>query len=164
MVRSGEGRRRVRSLAENLKTLIFRGWYCVEIWLRMVCNQEIAFIHCQCTLFAAPREARLPGMDLGRRHLSTDRQDYVVNWGNRANRKTIQLTAVATVDRESGYVLAFSPNFDASLDQDEVEAAWRDAGDANKPPQMRDTARVWTNADYEASLARAAARPVPALR
>jgi hypothetical protein len=40
MVRSGEGRRRVRSLGENLKTLIFRGWYCVQNWLRMVCNQE----------------------------------------------------------------------------------------------------------------------------
>lgn len=63
---------------------------------------KIAFIHRQCTLFASSREARLPGMDLGRRHLSTDRQDYVVNWGSRANRKTIQLTAVATADRESG--------------------------------------------------------------
>jgi hypothetical protein len=40
MIRSGEGRRRARSLGENLKTLIFRGWYGVQIWLRMVCNQE----------------------------------------------------------------------------------------------------------------------------
>lgn len=124
---------------------------------------KIAFIHRQCTLFAAPREARLPGMDLGRRHLSTDRQDSVVNWGNRANRKTIQLTAVATVDRESGYVLAFSPNFDASLDQDEVEARWLASGDVEKPPQLRHVARVWTKADYEASLARATTKSQPRL-
>lgn len=125
---------------------------------------KIGFIHRQCALFAASREARLPEMDLGRRHLSTDRQDYIVNWGSRANRKTIQLTAVATADRESGYLLAFSPNFDGSMDQEAVEAAWRAAGDADKPPHLRDTARVWTLADYEASLARAAARPMPALR
>jgi transposase-like protein len=125
---------------------------------------KIAFIHRQCALFAASREARLPEMDLGRRHLCTDRQDYIVNWGSRANRKTIQLTAVATADRASGYILAFSPNFDSSLDPDEVEAVWKNAGDADKPPQMRETARVWTKADYEASLARAAARPLPALR
>jgi hypothetical protein len=84
---------------------------------------KIRFIHRQCSLFAASRETRLPGMDLGRRYLCTDRQDYIVNWGSRTNRKTIQLTAVATADRESGYVFAFSPNFDASLDQDAAEAA-----------------------------------------
>ena len=125
---------------------------------------KIAFIHRQCALFAASRESRLPSMDLGRRHLCTDRQDYIVNWGSRSNRRTIQLTAVATADRASGYLLAFSPNFDGSLDQEEVEAAWKAAGDAEKTPPFRSTARVWTKADYEASLARAAARPMPALK
>ena len=90
---------------------------------------KIWFIHRQCSMFAAARETRLSTMDLGRRYLSTDRQDYIVNWGNRTNRKTIQLTAVATADRESGYLFAFSPNFDASLDQDQAEAAWLTAGD-----------------------------------
>ena len=117
---------------------------------------KIRFIHRQCMLFAASREARLPEMDLGRRYLSTDRQDYIVNWGSRTNRKTIQLTAVATADRESSYLFGFSPNFDASLDQDAAEAAWLEAGDADKPPQMRDTARFWTKADYAQSLARSA--------
>jgi len=124
---------------------------------------KIRFIHRQCSLFAASRETRLSEMDLGRRYLSTDRQDYIVNWGSRSNRKTIQLTAVATADRESGYLFAFSPNFDASLDQDQAEAAWLAAGDADKPPQMRDTARLWTKADYVQSLARAAAKRLPAL-
>jgi transposase-like protein len=123
---------------------------------------KIRFIHRQCSLFAASRETGLPQMDLGRRYLSTDRQDYIVNWGSRSNRKTIQLTAVATADRESGYLFAFSPNFDASLDQAAAEAAWLAAGDADKPPQMRDTARLWTKADYAQSLARAAAKRLPA--
>jgi hypothetical protein len=62
----------------------------------------------------------------------------------------------------SGYLFAFSPNFDASLDQDQAEAAWLAAGDAAKPPHMRATARIWTKADYEQSLARAAAKKLPA--
>jgi len=123
---------------------------------------KIRFIHRQCSLFAASRESRLPDMDLGRRYLCTDRQDYIVNWGSRTNRKTIQLTAVATADRESGYLFGFSPNFDASLDQDAAEAAWLAAGDGDKPPQMRDTARFWTKADYAQSLARAADKRLPA--
>ena len=125
---------------------------------------KIWFIHRQCSMFAAARETRLSTMDLGRRYLSTDRQDYIVNWGNRTNRKTIQLTAGATADRESGYLFAFSPNFDASLDQDQAEAAWLTAGDADKPPQMRDTARLWTKADYAQSLARTAAKRLPPLQ
>ena len=123
---------------------------------------KIRFIHRQCSLFAASREACLPDMDLGSRYLCTDRQDYVVNWGSRTNRKTIQLTAVATADRASGYLFGFTPNFDASLDQDAAEAAWLTAGDADKPPQMRDTARFWTKADYAQSLARAADKQFPA--
>jgi transposase-like protein len=122
---------------------------------------KIRFTHRQCSLFAASREARLPDMNLGRRFLCTDRQDYIVNWGSRTSRRTIQLTAVATADRESGYLFAFSPNFDEALDQDQAEAAWLAAGDAAKPPQMRDTARIWTKADYEQSLARAAAKKLP---
>jgi transposase-like protein len=124
---------------------------------------KIRFIHRQCSLFAASRETRLPEMDLGCRYLSTDRQDYIVNWGSRTNRKTVQLTAVATADRESGYLFAFSPNFDASLDQDAAEAAWLAAGDADKPPQMRDTARFWTKSDYAQSLTRSAAKRLPVL-
>lgn len=123
---------------------------------------KIRFIHRQCSLFAASREACLPDMDLGRRYLCTDRQDYIVNWGSRTNRKTIQLAAVATADREFGYLFGFSPNFDASLDQDAAEAAWLTAGDADKPPQMRDTARLWTRSDYAQSLARAADKQFPA--
>jgi hypothetical protein len=125
---------------------------------------KIVFINRQCALFAASREALLPKMDLGRRYLSTDRQDYIVNWGSRTNRKTVQLTAVATADRASGYLFAFSPNFDSSLDQDEVETDWLAARDADKAPQLRDTARLWTKADYAESLARAAATPLPALK
>jgi hypothetical protein len=125
---------------------------------------KIRFINRQCALFSAAREARLPEMDLKRLHLGTDRQDYLVNWGSRSNRKTIQLTAVATADRASGYIFAFSPSFDPSLEQAEVEAAWRAADDAAQPPQLRATARVWTEADYAESLARTDAKPLPALK
>jgi hypothetical protein len=44
---------------------------------------KIRFIHRQWSLFAASGETRLPEVDLGRRYLSTDRQDYIVNWVSR---------------------------------------------------------------------------------
>jgi hypothetical protein len=119
---------------------------------------KITHIHRQCALFTAAREAKLPRMALGRMILATDRQDYLVNWGSRTSRKTIQLTAVATADRFSGYVFGLAPNFDSSTNQELVEAAWLASDDAIRPPHLRDWARVWTRADYEASLARNAGR------
>ena len=119
---------------------------------------KIDFIHQQCSQFAASRENRLPGMAIPRLYLSTDRQDYMVNWGDRKARRTIQLTTVATTDQESGYVFGLIPNFDAAVDPDEVEADWAVCGDATAPPAHRKYARIWTRADYERSLARAAAR------
>lgn len=112
---------------------------------------KIEFIYRQCALFAAAREAKLPSMDLGERSLATDKQDYIVNWGDRAKRETIQLTAVATADVRSGYVFGFTLNFDPDLTPQQVEAMWRASGDAEKKPHMRELARVWTMADYMAS-------------
>jgi hypothetical protein len=119
---------------------------------------KIDFIHRQCTLFAASREARLPGMDLGTRFLCTDRQDYMVNWGDRKARNTIQLTAVATADRASSYIFGFAANYDPTMSLDEADGLAATEGDAAKAPAMRTTARVWTTTDYESSLQRAAAR------
>jgi transposase-like protein len=118
---------------------------------------KIAFLYRQCALFAASREARLPAMALGERWLSTDRQDYLVNWGSRSARRTIQLTAVTTADQASGYVFGLQPNFDPDLTPEDVEAGWEASGDAAKPPHMRDWARVWTVADYRTSVVRSAA-------
>ena len=102
---------------------------------------KVEHLHRQCALFTASREARLPGMDLVPMTLATDRQDYLVNWSSQASRRTIQLTAVATADRRSGYLLGLVPNVDPDVDAAAVEAAQEASGDAAKPPHMRDFAR-----------------------
>lgn len=112
---------------------------------------KIDFIYAQCRLFAQERERHLPEMAFDRLYLSTDRQDYIVNWGDRSARKTIQLTAIATADQESGYLFGFSPNFDAGISPKALEEACRQADDWQLPPAMRQHARLWTQADYERS-------------
>ena len=116
---------------------------------------KIDFIYEQCRLFAASREAQLRQMEFKRLYLSTDRQDYLVNWGDRSARKTIQLTAVATADQRSGYIFGLTPNFDASVDPAEIEQRWTNERESSKRPQMRSLARVWTEFDYRLSAARA---------
>ena len=117
---------------------------------------KIDFIYRQCRLFAASRESRLPGMRFDRLYLSTDRQDYMVNWGDRKARKTVQLTAVATADLKSGYLFGLTPNFDASMTQDELEREVFRRGDNLRPFALREYARLWTLSDYQDSVIRSA--------
>jgi transposase-like protein len=112
---------------------------------------KIDFIYRQCKAFEAEREAHMPSLHIPRLYLSTDRQDYLVNWGDRSARKTIQLTAVATADLASGYVFGLVPNFDPAVLPEYLEKRWLGHGDRHKPPALRATARLWTLADYAAS-------------
>jgi hypothetical protein len=113
---------------------------------------KIDFIYRQCAAFAADRERRLFDMSFGEINLSTDCQHYMVNWGDRDRRETIQLMAIASAERNSGYVFGLMPNFDPDLTPEDVEEGWKAAEDGTKAPHLREWARVWTKADYMASL------------
>jgi hypothetical protein len=117
---------------------------------------KIDFIYEQCRLFAASREMALPRMEFDRLYLCTDRQDYMVNWGDRSARKTIQLTAVATSELRSGYIFGLTPNFDPSIDPAGLQEAVELAGDPGKPYALRQFARLWTDGDYKTSVFRSA--------
>jgi transposase-like protein len=116
---------------------------------------KIDFLYRQCLAFSASRERELCTMAFDRLYLSTDRQDYIVNWGDRRNRKTVQLTTIGTADRRSGYVFGLTPNFDAAIDPTELERDWQASGDYLKAPAMRRFARLWTLDDYRASTEKA---------
>ncbi len=120
---------------------------------------KINFIYDQCRAFVADRERDLAAMTFERLYLSTDRQDYLVNWPDKNVRKTIQLTAIATADLNSGYVFGLTPNYDPSITQSELEALWTASNDQTKPLAMRETARLWTLADYAVSTANSAKAP-----
>jgi len=117
---------------------------------------KINFIYDQCRRFSSDRERQLAAMTFERLYLCTDRQDYLVNWPDKAIRKTIQLTAIATTDLESGYIFGLTPNYDPSITQSDLEAIYLAANDQSKPVAMRETARLWTKADYDAGTAKSA--------
>jgi len=110
---------------------------------------KIDFIHRQCVAFLADRERRIAGLGLRRLYISTDRQDYVLNWSSRKDRKNTTITAVASADNRSGYVFGMHTNIDPSIDTERMEAEAIVAGDfAVTEPAFRKFARFWTTPDY----------------
>ncbi|HEV2007220.1 MAG TPA: hypothetical protein VGQ88_00715 [Burkholderiales bacterium] len=119
---------------------------------------KIDFLHEQCLAFAAARERRLlAGMPLSRLYLATDRQDYVVNWTQRQDRRNVVLHAVGTADNGTGYVFGLHLNYDPALDADAIERAAVAAGDYQSKLPFRRYARCWLRADYQAAAARSVA-------
>ena len=117
-------------------------------------RDKIEFIHQQCLAFGADREsALLDAMPIRRLYLSTDRQDYVVNWTHREDRRNVVLHAVSTADNATGYVFGTHLNYDATLDADAIEAEAEKIGDASKKGPYKRYARLWLKRDYMEALA-----------
>src|SRR3546814_8734467 len=62
---------------------------------------KIDFIHRQCLAFAADRERDLQNLPLRRLFISTDRQDYQVNWTDRKNNGNVQRSEEQTSELQS---------------------------------------------------------------
>ena len=113
---------------------------------------KIEFIHRQCLAFLGDRESRIADLKLKRLYISTDRQDHVLNWSSRKDRKNTCFTAIGSSENRSGYVFAMNANFDPSIDTELMEAHAIVAGDfEKKEPAFRKFARLWTTPDHEIS-------------
>jgi hypothetical protein len=56
---------------------------------------KLDFIYEQCVAFSAKKEKRIPEVVKGRKcYLAVDRQDYIVNWSRRRDRRNLQLRAI----------------------------------------------------------------------
>ncbi len=120
---------------------------------------RLDFLHHQCQAFAAHRERALANLPIRRLYLGVDRQDYLVNWRVRKDKRNIQLSAIAAVDNEHGYCFGMHLNFDPSLDSEAVQAEVESNGDLGLPAPHRRFARLWLNADHsEASVKSAATK------
>lgn len=53
--------------------------------------------------------------------MAVDKQDYEVNWSERKDKRNIVLSAITSADNKTGYVFGIHPNFDGSLDKEEIE-------------------------------------------
>ena len=110
---------------------------------------EVADIHPKTFYHRlAHRERALANFPIRRLYLGVDRQDYLVNWLVRKDKRNIQLSAIAAVDNEHGYCFGMHLNFDPSLDSEAVQAEVQNNGDLGMPYPHRRFARLWLNADH----------------
>jgi transposase-like protein len=113
---------------------------------------KVDFLYDQCRKFVASRESRLPEMKFRKLRIATDMQDYMVNWPNKAMRKTIQFRALASSCLDSGYVLACHPQIDSRFDTNQIQDAIVESGDLRQRPAFRQYARLWSYEDYASCL------------
>jgi transposase-like protein len=116
---------------------------------------KIDFLHRQCLAFAGHREQRLlGGFAIPRLYIGIDRQDYVVNWTRREDKRNVQLTAVGSADNVTGYVFGMHLNFDPDAEAPAVERESQVLGEAFLGLPFRRPARLWLAADYAAASQR----------
>jgi len=119
---------------------------------------KINFLHRQSVAFVADREKKLlDGKQIHRLYVSVDRQDYVVNWTKRSDKRNTQLSAVGSADNVTGYVFGMHLNYDGSLDSVAIETDASVIGDYELKPPFRKYARLWLQGDYEDSIKRSLA-------
>ena len=110
---------------------------------------KLDFLHRQCLAFVGHREQRLlQDFSIPRLYIGIDRQDYVVNWTQRQDKRNVQLTAVGSADNATRYVFGMHLNFDPDAEADiiEHEAATLKDGELQMP--FRRHARLWLASDY----------------
>ena len=113
---------------------------------------RIDYLYEQCKTFTASIETQLKTLPIKRLYLSVDRQDYMVNWSQRKDKRNNIFQAVATVDNETRYVFANHLNFDGGLDPSIVELDAARIDDNNITPPFRRYARLWLECDYQKSV------------
>lgn len=116
---------------------------------------KIDFLHYQSLSFIADRERHLlEGKHISRLYISSDRQEYVVNWGRREDKRNVQLSAIGSADNQTGYVFQMNLNYDPGLNTDEIEKDAESIDDVFNSAAYRKYARVWLQDDYVLSLKR----------
>lgn len=126
---------------------------------------KLDFIYEQCVAFSAKKERRIPEVVKGRKcYLSVDRQDYIVNWSRRRDRRNLQLRAIGSADLNSGYVFGMHLNFDPSLNREAIEQDAADIGDYAQEMHHRRYARLWLEPDYEEAVRTSSAARSKALK
>ncbi len=97
-------------------------------------------------------------MDRSRLYLATDRQVQISNWTQRKDKRNCEVYGIATACLRTGYVFAFNFNFDASVDQDQIEKHAIEIGDYDRPKHHRNYARVWLKQEFADATKRSSRR------
>lgn len=113
---------------------------------------KIDFLYRQCLAFAGLREQALMQLEKPRLYVSVDRQDYIINWSQSADRRNIILRAAGSADNDTGYVFGMHVAYDPSLSAEAIEADAAAIHDAALAYPHRKYARLWLATDYEEAL------------
>lgn len=112
---------------------------------------KLEFIAERARAFVREHESLLlAGKELPPLLLSSDRQDYLLNWGTSADRRNIRLHGVGTADNRSSYVFGMHLDYDNRLDPGDVEMAAIECDDYNVLQPFRRFARLWLKRDWNA--------------
>ncbi|MCX7185111.1 MAG: hypothetical protein NTW90_07755 [Nitrosospira sp.] len=117
-----------------------------------VLYERIDFFHEQSLAFLAERERNLSDMEIPRLYLGVDRQDHVINWSGRKDKRNVTLSSVAAADNATGYVFGMHPNFDPGMDPLRVEALHKSRGEDKLGACHRGFARLWLESDYDSAV------------
>ncbi len=115
---------------------------------------KIDFIYKQCLAFVANRERNFSQREMDRLYVSVDRQEYIVNWTKRKDKRNIKLIAAGCADNDSMYVFGMHLNYEPNVDEIQIEEDAIQAGDYDVPFPFRDHARCWLKQDYDNSVKR----------
>lgn len=115
-----------------------------------VVYNKLDWINDQVRLFVGERERRLlnGAVPLPKMYVAVDRQQYIVNWSQRKDKRNVMLAAIASADLATGYVFGFHLNFDERLVREEVETDALAVRDTTLSPPYRKYSRIWLKADY----------------
>lgn len=129
--------------------------YVEDISTRTIYD-KLNFLYEQCQAFAAHHERKMlsPRFSLSRLYLSSDRQEYVINWPDRKERKNVVLQAVGTADNLSSYVFGMHLNYDRMIDARALEGRVDLAKEMSIQPPFRNLARIWLPHEYEVARSR----------
>lgn len=106
-------------------------------------------------------EAGLPAVLAGQPVcIGVDRQEYLLNWTDRHDKRNVRLLAVGSADNASGYVLGHHLNYDVDADPEAVQR--ESSADLTLLEPYRRHARLWLQQDYARAQLRSGLRKAPA--
>lgn len=117
--------------------------------------RRIDFLYHQCRDFAAHKDRNLRKAFAGRnRVISFDVQTILANWRHAHRVLNVPVHHAVTVDKQSGYVIAATTDFDPETNAVDIEREMYQVDDFYLPRAWRLHGRVWAFDEYRDSVLR----------